>query len=208
MYSCRFLPSSLGFFRPSALSLAPVWMGMNKGARDPSLVASSGAVGAGSGSFDAYRGCCGGGDDSEMAFVLWLRRCIGGCSAVDVKPRSLYRSEVQVAACMRRLASPRSSSFSVSGVYGGVAAGSRIESSVADGRFIVLGSGGFVGRLLFSKAWWCSLLWFSFFFSGVAGDGGSKIAWWFSFFFVVVASVLCIHGCTPAYVIRIVLLSL
>ena len=91
-------------------------------------------------------------------------------------------------------------------------AGSRIESSVADGRFIVLGSGGFVGRLLISKAWWCSLLWvlwrFPFFFSGVAGDGGSKLVWWFSIFFVAVASVLCIQGCTPAYVIHIVLLSL
>ena len=91
-------------------------------------------------------------------------------------------------------------------------AGSRIESPVADGRFIVAGSGDFVGRLLFSKAWWCSLLrvlWrLSFFFSGVAGGGGSKLVWWFSNFFVAVASVLCIQGCIPAYVIRIVLFSI
>ena len=67
-------------------------MDLNKDARDPPPVACSAAVVGGSGSFVAYRGCCGGGDGFEVAFVLWLRRCIDVYSGVAVEPRSLYRS--------------------------------------------------------------------------------------------------------------------
>ena len=86
---------------------------------------------------------------------------------------------------------------------------SGIEGAVADWTFIASSSGVIVGRLLLSKAWWCSLLqvlrMLVFFLSGVAGGGGRQLGWWFS---VAVVSVLCIRWYKPAYVFRIVLLVL
>jgi hypothetical protein len=46
-------------------------MGMNKGAHDSSPVACSEAIVGGSGSFCAYRGCCGGGDGNSEDHKYW-----------------------------------------------------------------------------------------------------------------------------------------